>query len=72
MISSDQNSDIALVSKIIKVPKEEDDQRSDTIQHVNSSSDDEGLEVLEAELATAHARREEQDALDRLAKAPRV
>ena len=71
-ISSDQNPDVALVSEIITVPEEEDDQRSDTIQHVDSSSDDEGLEVLEAEVATARARREEQEALERLAKARRA
>ena len=69
-ISSDQNPDVALVSEIITVHEEEDDQRSDTIQHVDSSSDDEGLE--EAEAATARARREEQEALERLAKARRA
>ena len=71
-ISSDQNPDVALVSEIITVPEEEDDQRSDTIQHMGSSSDDEGLEVLEAEVATARAWREEQEALERLAKARRA
>ena len=71
-ISSDQNPDVALVSEIITVPEEEDDQRSDTIQHVDSSSDDEGLGVLEAEVAHARARREEQEALERLAKARRA
>ena len=39
---------------------------------MDSSSDDEGLEVLEAEVATARARREEQKALERLAKARRA
>ena len=38
--SSDHNPDVALVSEIITVPEEDDDQRSDTIQHVDSSSDD--------------------------------
>ena len=44
-ISSDRNPDVALVSGIITVP-EEDDQRSDTIEHVDFESDD--LEVLGA------------------------
>ena len=44
-ISSDQNSDVALVSEIITVSEEEDDKRSDTIQHVGSSSDYEDLGV---------------------------
>ena len=43
--------------KIITVP-EKDSELSDTIQHVDSSFDDEGLEVLEDEVATAHTRRE--------------
>ena len=54
-ISSDGNPDVALVSEISYVPEEENDQRSDTIQHVDSESDD--LEVLEAEADTARARR---------------
>ena len=64
-IPSDQNPDVALVSEIITVHEEEDDQRSDTIQHVDSSSDDEGLGFLEAKLATAYARRQMQEALSR-------
>ena len=68
-ISFDQNPDVALISEIITVPETEDDQRSDTIQHVDSSSDDVGLDVLEADVATALARREEHKALERLAKA---
>ena len=69
-ISSERNPDVALVSEILSVPEEEDDQRSDTIQHVDSESDD--LEVLEAEAETARARREEREALERLAKARRA
>ena len=68
-ISSDRNPDVALVSEIITVP-EEDDQRCDTIEHVDSDSDD--LEVLEAEVETARAKREEREALERLAKARRA
>ena len=40
-ISSDRNPDVALVSEIITVP-EEADQRSETIEHVDSDSDDLG------------------------------
>ena len=69
-ISSDRNPDVALVSEVVYVPEEEDDQRSDTIEHVDSGSDD--LEVLEAEAETARARREEREALERLAKARRA
>ena len=69
-IYSERNPDVALVSEILSVPEEEDDQRSDTIQHVDSESDD--LEVLEAEAETARARREEREALERLAKARRA
>ena len=65
-ISSNLNSDVALVSEIITV-SEEYDQRSETIEHVDSDPDD--LEILEAEAETAHARREEREALERLAKA---
>ena len=43
---------------------------SETIEHVESSSDD--LELLEAQAMTARARREEQEALERLARARRV
>ena len=68
-ISSDQNPDVALVGETITIP-EEDDERSDTIQHLDSSSDE--LEILEAEAASATARREEQEALERLAKAKRT
>ena len=69
-ISSDRNPDVALVSEIIMVLEEDADQRSDTIEHVDSESDD--LEVLEAEVETARAKREEREALERLAKARRV
>ena len=69
-ISSDRNPDVALVPEIITVLGAEDDQRSDTIQHVGSESDD--LEVLEAEAETARARREEREALEKLAKARRA
>ena len=41
-MSFDRNPDVAFVSEIITVP-EEDDQRSGTIEHVGSDSDD--LEV---------------------------
>ena len=68
-ISSDRNPGLALVSEIISVPEEEDDQQSDGVQHVSSESED--LEVLEAEAETARARREEREALERLAKARR-
>ena len=68
-ISFDRNPDVALVSEIITV-LEEDDQRSDTIEHVDSESDD--LEVLEAEVETAHMKREEREALEKLAKARRA
>ena len=68
-IPSDRNPDVALVSEIITAP-EEDDQRSDTIEHVDSDSDD--REVLEAEVETARARREEREALEKLAKARRA
>ena len=68
-ISSDQKPDVALVSEIITAPKEEDDWGPDTIQQVYISSDDDSLEVLQAEIATACARREEQDALEHLEKA---
>ena len=69
-ISSDRNPDVALVSEIITVPEEDDDQRSDTIQHVDSESDH--LQVLEAEAETACARREEREALEKHAKARRA
>ena len=69
-ISSDHNPDVAPVSGIITVLEEDADQRSDTIEHVDSESDD--LEVLEAEVETARAKREEREALERLAKARRV
>ena len=70
-ISSDQNPDVALVGETITIHEEEDDdQRSDTIQHLDSSSDE--LEILEAEAASARARCEEQEALERLAKARRA
>ena len=70
--ASDQNPDVALVGETITIPEEDDDddQRSDTIQHLDSSSDE--LEILEAEAASATARREEQEALERLAKAKRA
>ena len=68
-ISSDRNPDVALVSEIITV-FEEDDQRSDTIEHVDSDSDD--FEVFEAEAETARTRREEREALEKLAKARRA
>ena len=51
-ISSDRNPGVALVFEIITVP-EDDDQRSDTIGHVDSESD--GLEVLEAEVESARS-----------------
>ena len=70
-ISSDLNPHVVLVSEIITVA-EEDDQRFDTIQHVDSSSADKGQEVLEAEVAIARARREKQEALERLAHAPGI
>ena len=67
--SESQNPDVALVGETITIP-EENDERSDTIQHLDSSSDE--LEILEAEAASATARREEQEALERLAKAKRT
>ncbi len=67
--SESQNPEIAMVGETITIP-EEDDERSDTIQHLDSSSDE--LEILEAEAASATARREEQEALERLAKAKRT
>ena len=69
-ISSDRNPDVVLVSEIITVLEEDADQRSDTIEHVDSESDD--LGVLEAEVETARAKREEREALERLAKARRA
>ena len=68
-ISSDRNPGLALVSEIISVSEEDDEQQSDGVQHVSSESED--LEVLEAEAETARARREEREALERLAKARR-
>ena len=64
--SKQANPDVALVSETITAPKEEDDLGSDTIQQVYISSDDDSLEVLRAEIATACAGREEQDALEHL------
>ena len=61
-ISCDRNPDAALVSEIITVPEEDADQRSDTIEHVDSESD--GLEFFEAEEETARAKREEREALE--------
>ena len=52
--------------------EEDDDQHSDIIRHLDFLSDDEGLGVLDAEVATARARREEQEAIERLAKARRA
>ena len=49
---------------------EEDDQRSDTIEHVDPESDD--LEAFGAEVETARAKREEREALEKLAKARRA
>ena len=71
-ISSDENPDVALISEIITVLEEEDDQRSEIIQHVDSSFDDRGLEVLKAGVAIARPRRKEKEALERLAKARRA
>jgi hypothetical protein len=68
-ISSERTPDVALVSEVVALTEEDDDQRSDTIQHLDSESDD--LEVLEAEAATARAKREEFEALEKLAKARR-
>ena len=68
-ISFDRNPDVALASEIITAP-EEDAQRSDTIEQVDSHSDD--LEVLEAVLETARAKGEEREALEKLAKARRA
>ena len=60
-ISSDRNPDVALVSKISSVLEEDDDQRSDTIQHVKSESDElQYVEVLRrgcGEDCTRQARR---------------
>ena len=58
--------------EMITVLEEENDQRFNTIQHVKSSSDDEGLNILEAEIVTARARREEQETFERRAKARRA
>ena len=62
-IYSNQNPHVALVSEILMVFKEEDGQRSDNIQHGDSSSDDESPEVLEAKVTTARARREKREVL---------
>ena len=69
-ISSNRNPDVAMVSEITTVPEEDADQRSDTIEHVDPESDD--LEVLEAEVETARAKREEREAPERLGKARRA
>ena len=58
-VSSERTPEVALVSEVIAVnddEEEEDDRRSDTVQHLDSESDD--LEILEAEVATARAKRE--------------
>ena len=55
-ISSDRISDVAFVSEIITFP-DEVAQQSDTIQHVDSDSDD--PQVLKVEVRTARARRVE-------------
>lgn len=52
------------------MPEEDADQRSDTNEHVESESDD--LEVFEAEVETARAKREEREAFEGLAKARRA
>ena len=65
----DRNLDVVFVSEIITV-LEEDNQRSDTIEHVDSDSDD--FEVFEAEVETERARRGEREALEKLAKARRA
>ena len=72
MISSDQNPDVAFVSDKITVAQKEDDRRSDTMQHSGSSSDDKGLDVIEAKVASASARRKEREALELLAKPSRA
>ena len=72
-VSSERTPEVALVSEVIAVNDDEDgedDQRSDTVQHLDSESDD--LEILEAEVATARAKREEQEALEKLARARRA
>ena len=70
LISSGRNLDVALVSDVSTVLEDDAYQRFDTIEHVDSDSDK--LEVLEAEVNSARAQREEGEALERLAKARRA
>ena len=62
---SEQNREVAFVSEIISVPLE-DDQQSETIEQVDSITDDQ--EVLEAEVETACAKRNEREAFNKFAK----